>query len=168
MLPAEKLRERIIELAEEVDRHYDGREITAVVVLKGAFVFAADLIRSLKTPVCIDFIKLESYGDATRTSHNIRICSDICEPVEGREVLIVEDVADSGYTIDFVQNHLYDLGASDVKVCVLLDKPSRREIEVDLDFVGFTIPDEFVVGFGIDYAQHYRSLPDVCSLDHEE
>jgi hypoxanthine phosphoribosyltransferase len=164
MLPAEKLRERVEELAEEIDRFYNGREVTLIVVLRGAFVFAADLVRSLKIPVRIDFVQLQSYGDSTSSSKNVRICSNLCEPVQDREVLIVEDIVDSGHTIDFLQDYLYDLGAADVKVCTLLDKPSRREIEIDLDFVGFTISNIFVVGYGIDYAQQHRSLPDLCAL----
>ena len=164
LLPAEKLLARVRELAQEIDRHYGGREIVMVTVLKGAFVFAGDLIRHLKTPVKIDFICLESYGDGKCSRHEIRARFDLAEQVENREVLIVEDIIDTGCSLDFLLTHLYELGAADVKTCALLNKLSRREVDVEPDWVGFIIPDVFVVGYGIDYAQHYRNLPDICVL----
>lgn len=165
LLPAEKLRSRIAQIAAEVDRHYGGRKITAVVVLKGAFVFAADLIRRLSTPVEIEFVCLASYGDGTVSSGRVHVASDITGDVLDREVLIIEDVVDTGRSMDFLIEHLHDLGAVDVKLCALLDKPSRREVDLEPDFTGFVIPDVFVVGFGIDHAQCHRNLPDICEID---
>ena len=165
LLPADKLRSRIDEIAAEVDRDYGGRKITAGVVLKGAFVFAADLIRRLSTPVEIEFVCLASYNDGTVSSGCIQVASDVTGDVLDREVLIIEDVVDTGRSMDFLIEHLYDLGASDVKLCVLLDKPSRREVDLEADFVGFVIPDVFVVGFGIDHAQCHRNLPDICQIN---
>lgn len=166
LLPAETLHDRVIELAEEIDHHYRGREVLVVTVLRGAFIFAGELIRHLKTPVTIDFICLESYGDDKCPSHNIHIRLDLAEQVADREVLIVEDIIDTGCSMNLLLTHLYKLGAADVKVCSLLDKPSRREVDVEADWIGFTIPDIFVVGFGIDYAQRYRNLPDIYELDN--
>lgn len=165
LLPAETLRSRIAEIAAEIDRHYDGRGITAVVVLKGAFVFAADLIRRLSTPVEVEFVCLASYGDGTTSTGCVEVASDVTGDVGDREVLIIEDVVDTGRSMDFLINHLHDLGAADVKLCALLDKPSRREVELAPDFAGFVIPDVFVVGFGLDHAQCHRNLPDICAVD---
>ena len=167
LLPAERLRERVQELAREIDGHYDGRDVLVVVVLKGAFVFASDLVRCLASPVEIDFIRLESYGDNTCSSSEVCVTSELREPVEDREVLIVEDIIDSGWSLRFLQDYLTERGAADVKVCALLDKPARRQVDVTADFVGFTIPDVFVAGYGVDYAQCFRNLPDVCSLSDE-
>ena len=168
LLPAEKLRGRIIELAGEIDRHYAGREIAGVIVLKGAFVFAADLVRCLTTPIELDFVCLASYGSGTESSWDVRVELDTCRSVVDREVLIVEDVVDTGRSMDFLIEHLYERGAADVKLCALLDKPERRRLDVSPDFVGFVIPNVFVVGFGIDHAQRHRSLPDVYALAEDE
>ena len=164
LLPADALRRRVTELAAEIDRHYDGREILLVVVLKGAFVFAADLIRCLQTPLRVEFVRVESYGDGTRANHDVQLTAGVREPVQEREILIVEDIIDTGWSLEFLLNHLWDQGAADVRICALLDKPSRRETEIEADFVGFVIPDVFVVGYGIDCAQRYRNLPDICAL----
>lgn len=168
LLPAEVLDRRVHELAEEIDRHYGDRDVLVVVVLRGAFVFAADLIRCMKCPVEVDFIRLESYGKGTCSSREVRVVSDLRESVDGREVLVVEDIIDSGWSLCFLLGYLQERGADDVKVCVLLDKPSRREADVEPDFVGFEVPDVFVVGYGIDYAQCLRSLPDIYSISGVE
>lgn len=152
------------ELAEEVDKHYAGREFLIVVVLKGAFVFAADLVRFLRTPVEIDFVRLESYRQGTVSSGEVHIKADLCSPVSGREVLIVEDIVDTGLSMNFLAGYLRARGAANVKICALLDKRSRREVDIGLDFVGFEVPDVFVVGYGIDCAQRYRSLPDIYEI----
>ena len=168
LLPAEKLRNRVEELALEIDAHYAGRDVTLVVVLKGAFVFAADLIRLLKTPVAVELICLATYGDDTSPGANVCIEADTGPCVEGRELLIVEDVVDTGRSMGFLIDHFYSRGAADVRLCVLLDKPARRQVRVDPHFVGFAIPDVFVVGYGIDYAQDYRGLPDVHALAEDQ
>ena len=136
-----------------------------VVVLKGAFVFAADLVRSLRTAVEIDFVRLESYGSSTVSSREVHIKADLCAPVKDREVLIVEDIVDTGISMEFLMGYLRARGAIDVRICALLDKPSRREVDIRLDFVGFQVPDVFVVGYGIDCAQRYRNLPDVYKIE---
>jgi hypoxanthine phosphoribosyltransferase len=164
LLPADALKRRVAELAAEIDHHYDGREILLVVVLKGAFVFAADLIRCLRTPVRVEFVRVESYGDNMHTNHNLQLTAGVRESVREREILIVEDIIDTGWSLDFLTNHLQEQGAADVRVCALLDKPSRRETQIEPDFVGFVIPDVFVVGYGIDHAQRHRNLPDICAL----
>jgi len=153
------------ELAHEIDEYYSGREVVVVVVLRGAFIFASDLVRRIQTPILIDFICLESYHDGICSSGNVRVASDMRMPVKDRHVLIIEDIVDTGYSADFLINHLYEAGASDVRLCALLDKPSRREMEVDIHFLGFTVPDAFVVGYGIDHAQRYRNLPDIRTIE---
>lgn len=149
------------ELASEIDRFYDGKDVLVVVVLKGAFVFAADLIRDLQTPLEVEFVRLESYGGSTVSSRQVRLISEIGRSVEGKRVLVVEDVIDTGWSLGFLVEYLREREAADVKVCALLDKPSRRELDVTPDFVGFVIPDVFVVGYGIDFAENYRGLPDI-------
>ncbi|MHB9036761.1 MAG: hypoxanthine phosphoribosyltransferase [Armatimonadota bacterium] len=159
------MHERVHQLAAEIDDFYEGREITVVIVLKGAFVFAADLIRHLQTPLSVTFIHVQSYGNGTSSSGRVDVVLEMGDAVEDQEVLIVEDIVDTGRTANFLLTLYYEHGARDVRICTLLDKPSRREIDVDLDFVGFAIPDVFVVGCGIDYAQRYRNLPDICALE---
>jgi len=139
-----------------------------VVVLKGAFVFAADLIRMLSTPVEIEFVRLESYGKATVSSRQVRLTSEIGRSIEGRRVLVVEDIIDTGWSLSFLLDYLEGHEAADIKVCALIDKPARREVDVKADFLGFVVPNVFVVGYGIDYDENYRSLPDICVLEIDD
>lgn len=164
LISADAIGLRVREMANEIDRCYEGREVLVAVVLKGAFVFAADLIRCMETPVTIDFIRLESYCDGISSTGDVRVVADLSTSVEDREVLVVEDIIDTGYSLDFLLTLIHERGARDVRVCALLDKPSRRLVGVEPDFVGFTIPDLFVVGYGIDHAQRYRNLPDIHKL----
>jgi len=136
-----------------------------VVVLKGAFVFAADLIRMLSIPVEVEFVRLESYGKATVSSRQVRLTSEIGRSIEGRRVLVVEDIIDTGWSLSFLLDYLEDRGAADIKVCALIDKPARREVDVKADFLGFVVPNVFIVGYGIDYDESYRSLPNICTLE---
>lgn len=148
-------------LAEQVSRDYAGKSPIIVCTLRGAFVFAADLIRRLDLPLTVEFMSASSYGSGTVSSGKINIKLDIEENIAGRDVLIVEDILDSGNTLSHLIEELSSRSPASLKLCVLLDKPERRKPGVDLhpDYLGFTIPDEFVVGYGLDYNQHYRNLP---------
>lgn len=168
LLSAETISRRVAELAGEIDRHYNGQDVLVVVVLKGAFVFAADLVRMLSTPVEIEFVRLESYGKATVSSRQVRLTSEIGRSIEGRRVLVVEDIIDTGWSLSFLLDYLEDHEAADIKVCALIDKPARREVDVKADFLGFVVPNVFVVGYGIDYDEGYRSLPDICVLEIDD
>jgi len=148
-------------LAEQVCRDYAGKTPIVVCTLRGAFVFAADLIRRLDLPLTVEFLSVSSYGSGTVSSGNVDIRLDIAENIEGRDVLIIEDILDSGNTLSHLIKELNARNPASLKLCVLLDKPERRMPGVVLrpDYLGFTIPDEFVVGYGLDYNQHYRNLP---------
>ncbi len=168
LIPEEKLQARIAELAREIDATYsrDDRPLL-VCVLKGAFMFLADLTRHLETPHEVDFMEISSYGRGTVSSGVVRILLDLAQSIEGRHVLIVEDIIDTGRTLDYITRNLRTRGPASLRVCTLLSKPSRREIEIPLDFVGFEIPDEFVVGYGLDFAEIYRNLPFIGVLKEE-
>lgn len=167
LLTEEQIQQRVAELAERLQRDYRGRRPLLVGVLTGAVVFLSDLMRRMQMPVCIDFVQVESYGDATVSSGRVKITKDVERPVEGEDVIVVEDIVDTGRTLAFLVEHLRARGARTVRVCALLNKPSRREVQVQVDYVGFDIPDEFVVGYGLDWAQRYRNLPFVAAVRRE-
>ncbi|MCL6559120.1 MAG: hypoxanthine phosphoribosyltransferase, partial [Firmicutes bacterium] len=146
---------------------YRGKEILVVGVLKGSVVFLADLLRVLTVPVELDFIAVSSYGTASTSSGVVRILKDLDRIVTGREVLLVEDIVDTGFTLKYISEHIRSQKPAGFKVCALLDKPSRRRVPVEIDYLGFSIEDEFVVGYGLDYAGRYRNLPDICVLKRE-
>ena len=164
LLSAEEIQARTAELGAQISRDFDGREPLFVGVLKGCFVFMADLMRSVTIPCSVDFMAVSSYGGGTSTSGKVRMLKDVSVDLRGRHVVILEDILDSGVTLSHVCAHLREMGPASLKICTLLDKPSRRQTDVKADYVGFTIPNEFVVGYGLDYDEHYRNLPDVCIL----
>lgn len=164
LIPAETLRQRVLALGEQITRDYAGKSLVLVCVLKGSFIFAADLARAIDLPVAIEFLGLKSYGDSQATSGVVQITSDLARPVEGKEVLIVEDIVDTGLTLDYLRNNLATRRPASVKVCALLHKPSRTRVEVPIDYLGFSIDDVFVVGYGLDWAQRYRNLPFVGAV----
>ncbi|MFO7171422.1 MAG: hypoxanthine phosphoribosyltransferase [Bacillota bacterium] len=169
LISPQALAARVEELAAQIRRDYQGRSLLVVGVLKGAFVFTADLVRALGgLDVQVDFIAVSSYGAATETSGTVRILKDLDMPVEGRHVLLVEDILDTGLTLRYLRDYLSRQRPASLRVCVLLDKPSRRKVEVPVDYVGFTIPDRFIVGYGIDWAEQFRHLPYVGALREEE
>ncbi len=154
------IQRRIAELGAELNAAYDDEDVPIFVcVLKGAFLFLADLVRHLRFRHEIDFMVVSSYGDATRSSGIVRILLDLERSIEGRHVVVVEDIVDTGYTIDYILRNLASRHPASLRIATLLNKPSRRKVEVPLDFVGFEVPDEFVIGYGLDYAQQYRNLP---------
>jgi hypoxanthine phosphoribosyltransferase len=167
LITDEEIRCRIVELGRQISQDYAGRAVTLVGILKGSFVFLADLIRSIspEIPVEVDFMSVSSYGDATTTSGTVHIEKDLGIPVNGKDIIIVEDIVDTGLTLLHVYNILSGRGARSLRVATLLEKPGKSKYDRPLDYVGFKIPNQFVVGFGLDYAQRYRNLPDIRVLD---
>lgn len=159
MLPEDELDKRIKELGEEISRDYQGEEVYLIGVLRGAAFFTCELAKRITVPVTIDFLSTSSYGSGTVSSGEVRLKQDIEISPEGKNVIIAEDIIDSGNTLAYLSKLFKERKAKSVKLCAMLDKPDRREVDVTVDYTGFTIPDEFVVGFGLDYDQKYRNLP---------
>ena len=159
MLSEEEINSRIAELGEQISRDYEGKEIFLICILKGASFFACELAKRITVPVNIDFMKVSSYGGGTVSSGQVSIKMDVSEPIAGKDVLIVEDIIDSGNTLNLLPKILMERGPKSIRLCALLDKPDRREVDVKMNYVGFRIPDKFVVGYGLDYDQRYRNLP---------
>ncbi len=167
LVSTEALNARIKELGEQISADYADKDILMVGVLRGAVIFMADLARAISRPVAIDFIAVSSYGASTHSSGVVRIIKDLDEDVAGKHLLIVEDIIDSGLTLKYLYDNLMSRRPASVKICTLLSKPSRRKVDVPVDYNGFTIPDDFVVGYGLDYAEKYRNLPFVGVLKPE-
>ncbi len=159
MLSEEELEGRIAELGAQISADYEGESVFLVCILKGAAFFACELAKRITVPVTIDFMATSSYGSGTVSTGEIQIKKDLDLGVEGRNVIIVEDIIDSGNTLNYLSELFKGRRAKSVKLCAMLDKPDRREVDVDMDYIGFTIPDAFVVGYGLDYDQKYRNLP---------
>ena len=155
---------RVAELADAISRDYEGKEVILIGILKGAFIFMADLIRKLRLPCKVDFVRLASYGTGTMSSGNIMITKDIETQIKGKDVLVVEDIVDTGLTLSFLVGKLKERYPRSLKVCVFLDKKERRKIPFEADYIGFDIPDRFVVGYGLDFNEMYRFLPDVYEI----
>ena len=164
LVTEEQIANRIEELAREIEKKYEGKDLLLVGVLKGAVMFMADLSRAIQLPVNMDWMAVSSYGSGTQSSGVVRILKDLDADVLGRHVLIVEDIIDSGLTLSWLMSNLTARGAASVEVVALLRKPDAAKVEVDVAWVGFDIPNEFVVGYGLDYAEHYRTLKDVGVL----
>ena len=159
LIPADVLQARIREIGMEIARDYAGRRPLLICVLKGAMVFMADLIRAIDLPLTIDFIAVSSYGSGTRSTGEVRIVKDLDHPLEGSDVIFVEDILDTGLTLSYLLDTFRARGVASVKLAALLNKPERRKVEVELDYKGFDIPDKFVVGYGLDFNERYRNLP---------
>jgi hypoxanthine phosphoribosyltransferase len=159
LLSEEQIKAKVLELGRRINNDYAGRELTLVSVLKGSLPFMADLMRSIELPLRIDLMEVSSYGGATTESSGlVRILKDLSAPIEGRDVLIVEDIIDTGLTLNYLLRYLKGKNPRSIKVCSLLDKPARRLVEIPLEYVGFEIPDAFVVGYGLDFGEVYRNL----------
>lgn len=168
LLSEEQIRDRIKELGKQITQDYAGLNPLLIGVLKGACFFLSDLMRAIDTRVAVEFMAISSYGSSTRTSGEVRIMKDLDVPIEGRHILVVEDIVDTGLTLSYMLANLESRGAASVKLAALLDKHERRQREVPIDYLGFPIPDEFVVGYGLDFAERYRNLPFIGVLKNPE
>lgn len=171
MISAEEVQFRTLEMAQEINAYYQkqGSENLVVIgLLRGSFMFMADLVRRIEMPLEVDFMTASSYGSGTESSRDVKILKDVDCSIVDRDVLLVEDIIDTGFTLNKVREILILKGAKSVKICTLLDKPSRREVEVPVEWIGFSIPDEFVVGYGIDYAQYHRNLDYIAKVVMDE
>lgn len=168
LIPEEEVEKRIAEMAEQISESIGDEPITLICILKGSVFFSCELAKRIKGPVLLDFMSVSSYGDDTKSSGVVKIVKDLDEPLEGKNVLVVEDIIDSGRTLSYLLENLQARRPKSLKLCTLLDKPERRVVDVNVDYTGFQIPDEFVVGFGLDYAQRYRNLPYVGVLEFQE
>lgn len=159
LLTEEDVDSRIQEIGDQISRDYEGRQVHLICVLKGGSFFMCELAKRITVPVSLDFMSVSSYGSATKSSGVVRIVKDLDEPLKDKDVLVVEDIVDSGRTLSYLLEMLKDRGPKSVRLCTLLDKPERRVVDVHVDYTCFQIPDEFVVGYGLDYDQRYRNLP---------
>lgn len=167
LVPREKIREMVKRLGKRISEDYEGEELVLVGVLKGGFIFLADLMREITIPVDMDFIAVSSYGASTKSSGVVRIIKDIDFDIAGKHVLIVEDLVDTGLTLRHLKDLFNTRSPKSVKICTAFDKPSRRKVEIEVEYNGIEVPDKFIVGYGLDYAGKYRNLPDVCTLRQE-
>ena len=165
LVSEQQIAQRVHELGEQISRDYQGQDLLMTCILKGGVAFLVDLMREVTIPHEIDFIAISSYGQSTESSGVVRILKDLDRPIEGRHVLIVEDIVDTGRTLSYIISNLRTRNPASVRICTLLSKPARREIDIPADYIGFEVPNEFVVGYGLDYAEHYRNLRFVGVLE---
>lgn len=168
LLSEETIKNRIQELGEEITKDYQGKEICLICVLKGGVMFMVDLSKNIHIPLEMDFMAVSSYGNEVTSSGVVKIIKDLDEPIEGKHVLIVEDIIDSGRTLSYLVKILNDRKPASLRICTFLDKPEQRLADVNVDYVGFTIPDQFVLGYGLDYMQKYRNLPYIAVMKDGE
>ena len=168
LISEEQIRERIKELGEQIARDYEDKNPLLIGVLKGACIFISDLLRAIDIKLGIEFMAISSYGSSTRTSGEVRIIKDLDVPIEGRDILVIEDIVDTGLTLSYLLANLESRGATSVKLVALLDKHERRLREVEINYLGFPIPDAFVVGYGLDFAERYRNLPFIAVVKDPE
>lgn len=159
LIPTDRLQQRIREMGEQIARDYAGRRPELICVLKGAMIFLSDLARAIDLNLTFDYIAVSSYGKEKSSSGEVKIVKDLDEPLQGRDIILVEDILDTGLTLSYLVNSFKARGATSIKIATLLNKPERRKVEVHADYIGFDIPDKFVVGYGLDYAERYRNLP---------
>ncbi|GAH93669.1 unnamed protein product [marine sediment metagenome] len=165
LITREEIGKAVTRLASEIRRDYQGKRPLLIGVLKGSFVFMADLIRQLDLPLEVDFIKLSSYGAAKETSGKVRVVQPLKTAIKGRDVLVIEDIVDTGITISFLLDYLRKKKPASLKFCSLTDKPSRRQVPISIDYLGFTVPNKFIVGYGLDFNEEFRYLPDICFVE---
>lgn len=158
---------KVKELGKKITQDYKDKNLMVVGILKGAVIFMSELVKNIQLPILMDFMAVSSYGKSSLSTGEVRIIKDLDFSVEDKDILIVEDIIDTGYTLNYLTDNLRKRGASSVKIVTLLDKPERRKVDVPVDYLGFAIPDEFVVGYGLDYAEQYRNLPYVAALKEE-
>ncbi|MEK4508067.1 hypoxanthine phosphoribosyltransferase [Paenibacillus anaericanus] len=167
LISQEEIKEKVAELGQRLSKEYEGRNPLVICILKGAFIFMADLVKEITVPIELDFMAVSSYGNSTKSSGEVKIIKDLDTSIEGRDILIVEDIIDSGLTLSYLVDVLQRRNAKSVKIVTLFDKPSGRTIDLEADLAGFILPDAFVVGYGLDYAEGYRNLPYVGVLKPE-
>jgi hypoxanthine phosphoribosyltransferase len=165
VIQAKEINAAVVRLASEITRDYREKNPVLIGILKGSFIFMADLVRHLDFPLELEFVQLSSYGDSRKTSGRVEVKLDINTDVRNRDIIIVEDIVDTGLTLSFLLDYLKNKEPASIKLCALTEKPSRRQVPVDIDYIGFTVPDKFLVGYGLDCAGKYRNLPDICTLD---
>lgn len=167
LLSQEQINIRVRELGQQISRDYAGKDLLVVGILKGAFIFMSDLVRAIDIPLEADFMAVSSYGMSSESSGVVRIIKDLDQSIEGRNVLVVEDIVDTGLTLNYLVENLKARNPASVKVCTFLDKPERRQVKVNADYNGYDVPDEFLVGYGLDYSEKYRNLPYVAILKRD-
>jgi len=165
LISRDEIAKAVNRLASEIKRDYQGKQPLLIGVLKGSFMFMADLIRQLDLPLELEFIKLSSYGAARESSGNVRVVQGLKTPIKGRDVLVIEDIVDTGITTSFLLDYLRKKKPASLKLCALTDKPSRHRVPVSIDYLGFTVPDKFIVGYGLDFDEKFRNLPDIYTLE---
>ena len=165
---AQEIAAAISRLAAEIGQDYRDKSPLLIGILKGSFMFMADLVRTIDLPLEVEFIRLSSYGSGTRSSGKVKVMQGIRAPVKGRDVLVIEDIVDTGLTTSFLMGYLQKKKPASLKLCALTDKPSRRQTPVSIDYLGFTVPDKFLVGYGLDCDEQFRNLPDICFLEDEK
>ena len=165
LITQDEIRQAVAKLAAEIRRDYQGKQPLLIGILKGSFVFLADFVRQLDLPVEVEFVRLSSYGGDTKTSGKVKVVQGLKTSIKGRDVLVVEDIVDTGLTVSFLMDYLKKKKPASLKLCVLTDKPSGHKIPVKIDYLGFTVPDKFIVGYGIDWNERFRHLRDICSID---
>jgi len=168
LISEEELKNRIKELGKKISKDYQGRTVCVVCVLKGGVMFMTDLAKEIEVPITMDFMAVSSYGDNTTSTGIVKIVKDLDQSIEGKDVILVEDIIDSGRTLSYLVKILMERKPNSLKICTLLDKPERRVVNVEVDYVGFCIPDEFAVGYGLDYQQLYRNLPYIAVIEGVE
>ncbi len=166
--PRAEIAAAVSRLASEITRDYHDKHPLLIGILKGSFIFLADLVRLLDFPLEVEFVRLSSYGSGRQTSGKVKVVQGLRSSITDRDVLVVEDIVDTGITIAFLLDYLKKKKPASLRLCSLTDKPSRRQVPVAIDYLGFTVPDKFVVGYGLDFDEHFRNLPDICFLETEE
>ena len=164
LITKDEIKQAVARLASEISRDYEGKQPLLIGILKGSFVFMADLLRELDLPVEVDFVKLSSYGSGTETSGKVKVVQGLNTKIKDRDVLVVEDIVDTGLTVSFLTDYLKKRKPASLRLCVLTDKPSRHQVPVTIDYLGFNVPNKFIVGYGIDWNEKFRHLQDICYL----
>lgn len=165
LISEEQIKQAVERIALQLEKDFEGKEVLFVGLLKGSIAFMADLLKAYQKTCTIDFMDVSSYGAGTQSTGRVNIIKDLSQPIDGKDIVIVEDIIDSGNTLSFIKAYFAAKNANSVKICTLLNKPDRRVVDIDVDYIGYDIPDEFVVGYGLDYDEHYRNLPYIGILD---
>ncbi|MGC1294841.1 MAG: hypoxanthine phosphoribosyltransferase [Alloacidobacterium sp.] len=160
----QQIADRVAEIGQQIDRDYSGQSVVLLGVLKGAAIFLADLARNITIDCTFDFVAVSSYGKGQKTSGAVKLIKDVDQPIEGKHIIVVEDILDTGLTLDFLQKLFRQHQPRSLRIATLLDKPSRRMVKIEADYVGFKIPNQFVLGYGMDYAERFRNMPDICLM----